>query len=100
MRVPHTELQPDTLIALIESFVAREGTDYGTVERTMESKIADVMRQLEDGRAFVTYDEASESASIVSRDSPSPRATSSNPRLLRSAKGPGPPQRPHKPPAN
>lgn len=70
MRVPHTDLLPDTLINLIEAFVAREGTDYGSVERSMESKIADVMRQLENGSAFVTYDEASDSASIVARDTP------------------------------
>ena len=70
MRVPHTDLQPETLINLIESFVTREGTDYGSVERTLDSKIADVMRQLEDGRAFVTYDDASDSVSIVAKDAP------------------------------
>ncbi len=79
MRVPHTDLQPETLTNLIETFVAREGTDYGAVERSMESKIQDVLRQLEDGTAFVTYDEASDSVSIVAKDAPPPAAPEEKP---------------------
>lgn len=70
MRVPHTLLKPETLRAVIEDFVTREGTDYGATERSFESKVAEVMGQLEQGRAFVTYDEASDSCSIVAKDGP------------------------------
>lgn len=70
MRVPHTELKPDMLCHVIEAFVTREGTDYGLTERTLDSKIAEVLRQLELGHAFVTYDEASDSCSIVAKNAP------------------------------
>ena len=34
--VPHTALAPDVLRAVIESFVLREGTDYGERELTLD----------------------------------------------------------------
>ena len=46
MLIPWQDLSPETLENLIESFVLREGTDYGEHERTHEQKVADVKRQL------------------------------------------------------
>jgi hypothetical protein len=68
--VPLHELAPDTLTALIESFVAREGTDYGAVERSFAAKVADVRRQLERGEASIEFDPETESATIVSAQPP------------------------------
>ena len=65
VEVPLDALAPDTLTALIESFVAREGTDYGAVERGLASKVADVRRQLERGEARVVFDPQTETVSIV-----------------------------------
>ncbi|SUH86409.1 Uncharacterised protein family (UPF0270) [Salmonella enterica subsp. enterica serovar Typhimurium] len=42
MIIPWQGLAPDTLDNLIESFVLREGTDYGEHERSLEQKVADV----------------------------------------------------------
>lgn len=42
MLIPWQDLSPETLENLIESFVLREGTDYGEHERTLEQKVADV----------------------------------------------------------
>ena len=36
--VPHTELRADVLRAVIESFVLREGTDYGERELSLETR--------------------------------------------------------------
>ncbi|TIE66479.1 YheU family protein, partial [Legionella pneumophila] len=36
MLIPWQELSPEALENLIESFVLREGTDYGEHERTLE----------------------------------------------------------------
>ena len=47
MLIPWQDLSPETLENLIESFVLREGTDYGEHERTLEQKVADVKRQLQ-----------------------------------------------------
>lgn len=59
------ELSADALRGLVESFVNREGTDYGARERSFESKVEDVLRQLRSGEAQVRFDPESESATLV-----------------------------------
>ncbi|MDU3718311.1 MAG: YheU family protein, partial [Klebsiella michiganensis] len=41
MIIPWQDLDPETLDNLIESFVLREGTDYGEHERSLTDKVAD-----------------------------------------------------------
>lgn len=65
VEVPLSALSEEALRGLIESFVLREGTDYGAVERTHEQKIADVRRQLERGEARVEFDPRTESTNLV-----------------------------------
>jgi uncharacterized protein len=67
VEVPHTELPPATLRAVIESFVLREGTDYGAQDAPFERKVADVQRQLERREAVIIYDPGSDSVDIVVR---------------------------------
>jgi uncharacterized protein YheU (UPF0270 family) len=62
--VPHTELEPGVLRAVIESFVLREGTDYGEHEFTLDQKVARVVRQLERGDARIIFDPGTESVDI------------------------------------
>ena len=49
----------------MESFVLREGTDYGAQDASFESKVADVMRQLERREATIVYDPESDSVGII-----------------------------------
>ena len=63
--VPPEALAPETLRRLLEEFVTRDGTDYGTHERTLEQKIADVRRQIARGEARIVYDPATETANVV-----------------------------------
>jgi uncharacterized protein len=65
--VPHTELAADLLHAVVESFVLREGTDYGEKEISLEAKVARVMAQLKRGEAKILFDPESESITIVNR---------------------------------
>jgi uncharacterized protein len=65
--VPHTELSADALRGVIDSFVLREGTDYGERERTLEEKVADVRRQLERGEARIVFDPETETIDIRPR---------------------------------
>jgi hypothetical protein len=65
--VPYTELQPDLLRSVVESFVLREGTDYGEREVSLDTKVAHVLRQLERGEAQILFDPQSESIDIVVR---------------------------------
>jgi uncharacterized protein YheU (UPF0270 family) len=67
VEIPHTELAPETLRAVIESFVLREGTDYGVQDVPFDRKVADVMRQLERREAVIVYDPGTDSVDIVVR---------------------------------
>jgi uncharacterized protein YheU (UPF0270 family) len=64
VEIPTDELAPETLQALVESFVLREGTDYGMQEVTLASKVAQVVRQLQRGEARIVFDPATESVDI------------------------------------
>jgi len=63
--VPHMELSVEALRGVVESFVLREGTDYGEQDFSLEQKVAHVMLQLERGEAQVIFDPTSETVDIV-----------------------------------
>jgi len=63
--VPYRELSASALQGVIESFVLREGTEYGATDFSLEQKVAHVMRQLERKEAHVVFDPDSESVNIV-----------------------------------
>jgi uncharacterized protein YheU (UPF0270 family) len=63
--VPHTELSAELLRAVIESFVLREGTDYGEFELSLEQKVGRMMGQLERGDAQIMFDPDTQSVAIV-----------------------------------
>jgi uncharacterized protein len=65
IRLAPDDLEPDTLRAVIESFVLREGTDYGVHETPLEDKVAQVLIQLRRGEAHITFDPATESVNLV-----------------------------------
>ena len=65
IRLAPDDLEPDTLRAVIESFVLREGTDYGVHETSLEDKVAQVLIQLRRGEAHITFDPATESVNVV-----------------------------------
>jgi uncharacterized protein len=65
VEVDHTRLSREALQGVLESFVNREGTDYGLHEKTLAQKVADVLRQLEQGTAKLIYDPESDSIDIV-----------------------------------
>ena len=63
--VPHADLGADLLRAVIESFVLREGTDYGEQEVSLDQKVERVIRQLERGEAQIVFDPDTESVNIA-----------------------------------
>ena len=71
--VPYTELSPEALRGVVESFVLREGTDYGEREFSLEQKLAHVYRQLERGEAQIVFDPNTQTIDII----PNPPAGSS-----------------------
>ncbi len=64
MDVPYSELQPATLRALVEEFITRDGTDYGPREAGFETKVDQVMRQIQSGRIKIVFDAKTQSCDI------------------------------------
>ena len=65
MRVPIENLSEDALRKIVEEFILREGTDYGAVEYSLESKVSQVLKQLQRGDAALVFDDQTETIDIV-----------------------------------
>jgi uncharacterized protein YheU (UPF0270 family) len=61
MRIPHKQLSPAALRAIVEEFVTRDGTDHSSVEQRIEV----VLRQLEAGLIEMHFDDETETCNIV-----------------------------------
>ncbi len=68
MIIPLEQLSQDTLNAIIENFVLREGTEYGCEDVSLNSKIAQVHQQLKQGSALLVYSELHETVNILPAD--------------------------------
>jgi len=73
VEIPHRELSEEALRGVVESFVLREGTDYGLHDYSLEEKIAAVMRQLDRGEAAIVFDPDTGTVSIVVASPPGRR---------------------------
>ncbi|MEH6649224.1 MAG: YheU family protein [Motiliproteus sp.] len=65
MKIPHDQLSPDALDALLQDFVGREGTDYGDYQYSLVDKIAQVRRQLDQGNVVICFDAHLQSVTIL-----------------------------------
>jgi uncharacterized protein YheU (UPF0270 family) len=65
MIIPHDQLHPETLRALIEEFVSRDGAVHGHQDASMDERIENVLHQLVARKIVIVYDEEDESCSIV-----------------------------------
>ncbi|MDQ3034343.1 MAG: YheU family protein [Myxococcota bacterium] len=63
--VPWERLSAAALRGVIEEFVTREGTEYGAQEVSLESKVAQVQRQLEREEVVVLFDGKTQSVNLV-----------------------------------
>ncbi|MDG1254392.1 MAG: YheU family protein [Glaciecola sp.] len=65
MIIPIQELSADILYSVAESYVLREGTDYGAEEVPLDTKVQQVIAKLRSGEAVLVYSELYESVNIV-----------------------------------
>jgi uncharacterized protein YheU (UPF0270 family) len=65
MEIPVAQLSPEALTGVLESFVLREGTDYGAVELSFDAKVAQLRRAVERGEARIVFDPESESVTLL-----------------------------------
>jgi uncharacterized protein YheU (UPF0270 family) len=63
--IPYTELSEDALRGVLESFVLREGTEYGERDVSLDQKVEQVIRQLKRGEAQIVFDPGTETIDIV-----------------------------------
>ena len=68
MEVPYTELSNETLHAVIEEFVSREGTDYGDAEYSFADKTEQVLLQLKRGEIRLFFDKESGTCNLVKKE--------------------------------
>ena len=63
--IPFEQINPDTLRNMVAEFVTRDWADLGDSDYTLDDKIAQVLRQLQENNAKVVFDFTSESWNIV-----------------------------------
>jgi uncharacterized protein YheU (UPF0270 family) len=69
IEIDFSALGPDALNGIIDSFILREGTDYGPVEFSHEKKVEQVRRQIEKGEVKIYFDSTTETVGLVSSKS-------------------------------
>jgi uncharacterized protein YheU (UPF0270 family) len=61
MRIPHRQLSPAALRAVVEEFVTRDGTDHSSIERRVEL----VLGQLDAGSVELHFEQETETCNVV-----------------------------------
>lgn len=67
VRIPFTSISEDALTAIIESFILREGTDYGVHEVAYSTKFEQVLKKIKSDEFIITFDPASESVTLLTK---------------------------------
>lgn len=67
VEIPWDALAPETLNALVEEFVTRDGTDYGEQEVPLARKVQQVIEGIRRKEFFILFDMEQDSAHIVTR---------------------------------
>ncbi|MDD6910684.1 YheU family protein [Actinobacillus minor] len=69
MIIPWQELEESTLYNVLDSFILREGTDYGTRELSLEEKRERLLSQLKADKVVIVWSELHESLDIKDKNS-------------------------------
>lgn len=67
MIIPSDEIEPSVLKAIIEQYVLREGTEYGSRDYSLEEKVARVEAQIKKGDVIIMWSETHETVNLVSK---------------------------------
>ena len=65
IEIPLERINPDTLRRMLEEFVTREWSELADSGHSLDEKVAQVLRQLEEKRARIVFDQASETWNII-----------------------------------
>ncbi|MGQ0286824.1 YheU family protein [Pasteurellaceae bacterium 22721_9_1] len=67
MIIPWQELEKQTLINLVESFILREGTDYGEEELSLAQKTQNLLDQIYQEKVVIVWSELHETIDIKNK---------------------------------
>ena len=65
INIPAAALSDAALLGVIDDYVNREGTDYGEGPIDLAQKRLAIKRELDSGRAMITYDTRTQTTTIV-----------------------------------
>ncbi|GDY26765.1 MULTISPECIES: YheU family protein [unclassified Agarivorans] len=68
MIIPWQQLDPNTFDALLESYVLREGTDYGEQELSLSEKLEQIKQQVINGSVLIVYSELHETVNLIAKE--------------------------------
>ncbi|HHW7579819.1 TPA: YheU family protein [Mannheimia haemolytica] len=69
MIIPWQELEESTLLNILDSFILREGTDYGERELSLAEKRERLLAQLKADKVVIVWSELHESLDIKDKKS-------------------------------
>ena len=67
IEIPYQQLSPEALQGIIEEFINREGTDYGSVEFSLADKVAQLEERLQTGKAGIVFDPELQSCTFINK---------------------------------
>jgi len=65
MIISYQDLEHETLVALVESFILREGTDYGDDEVSLTLKTEQIIAQIHSGKILIVFSELHETCDLI-----------------------------------
>ena len=68
MIVPWQQLSTEALNGIIEEFIMREGTDYGELEVSLQTKKDQLIQQLQQNKIVLVYSELHETVNLMPAD--------------------------------
>ncbi|MDF1762215.1 MAG: YheU family protein [Oleibacter sp.] len=66
--IPWQHLSEDALVAIMDDFITREGTDYGDYADTLEAKRGQVLGQIQTGKVVILFDPVESSCHLVLKE--------------------------------
>lgn len=67
IEVDPNSLSPEAVQGILESFVLREGTDYGSTEISLEKKVENLQRKIRRKEIVLVFDPQSESIAFLTQ---------------------------------
>ena len=68
IEIPFSSLSEEALAGVIDSFIQREGTDYGSHEVDYLQKVKQVRKQIEKGHVRILFEEETASVTLVTEN--------------------------------